>query len=187
MSEREEIVDAVCEALKREGYDVRRDKDILKYKDRIDEFMDEIGRGACVITVISDKYLKSEHCMYELLKIYENGNFERCVYPVVLEDAIIGKRGDRQKYTEFWSKKWEQYSAHFEEIGGIEKASDETIEDSKFFRKIAMESNDIISRLGSLYTENPQQVKENDFEVLKQAIRAGVETLSKHRQNHRKP
>ena len=43
--------------------------------------MQEIGRGRCIITVISDKYLKSPNCMYELVQIAENGQFYDRIFP----------------------------------------------------------------------------------------------------------
>ena len=37
--------------------------------------MQQIGQGKCVIAVISDSYLKSENCMFELVEIAKNGIF----------------------------------------------------------------------------------------------------------------
>ncbi len=62
-------VDRLYESLKAAGHNVRRDDENLEYKGRISDFMTELGRGACVITVISDLYLRSSFCMWELLNI----------------------------------------------------------------------------------------------------------------------
>jgi hypothetical protein len=51
-----------------------RERD-LGYKGLIKDFMRQIGRGKCAIAVISDKYLKSENCMFELVEIAKNGDF----------------------------------------------------------------------------------------------------------------
>ena len=49
-----------------------RDKRDLGYKGMIEDFMQEIGRGHAVVVVISDKYLKSPNCMFELVEIVKN-------------------------------------------------------------------------------------------------------------------
>lgn len=49
-----------------EGFDVRRDKENAGYRASIRDFMKEIGQGNCIIVAISDKYLKSENCMFEM-------------------------------------------------------------------------------------------------------------------------
>jgi internalin A len=69
---REDIVNQLYETLIREGYNVKRDKMDLEYKGLISQFMADIGRGDCVVVIISDKYLKSPYCMHELLAIYQN-------------------------------------------------------------------------------------------------------------------
>jgi internalin A len=50
-----------------------RDKDEMKHGDRISDFMDRIGEGDLVYVFLSDKYLKSPFCMYELHAIWRNG------------------------------------------------------------------------------------------------------------------
>jgi hypothetical protein len=42
-----------------------------------------------VIVVLSDKYLKSENCMFELVEIAKHGNFVDRIFPVVLSSANI--------------------------------------------------------------------------------------------------
>ena len=70
--EREEIVNEIDEALQKRGLKIVRDKRDLDYKGFISQFMERIGQGNCVIVVISDKYLRSENCMFELVEIAEN-------------------------------------------------------------------------------------------------------------------
>ncbi len=58
-AEREEIVNQADQALQKRGIKIIRDKRELGYKGSINAFMERIGRGDCVILVISDKYLRS--------------------------------------------------------------------------------------------------------------------------------
>jgi len=82
--EREEIVDQLDRSLQERGIRIIRDKRELEYKGSIKGFMERIGHGDCVIVVISDKYLRSPNCMFELVEIADNNQFKGRVFPIVL-------------------------------------------------------------------------------------------------------
>lgn len=100
--ESEAIADELERAFKERGVTIVRDIRDLGFKGRIKEFMEGIGRGKCVILVISDKYLKSANCMFELIQIARDGNFAARIFPVVLADALIYKPEDRLQYVQYW-------------------------------------------------------------------------------------
>src|SRR5687768_458094 len=91
---REKIVDELYKSLIEDGYLVIRDKVDGIYKGLISEFMRRIGRGNCIVIAISNKYLKSPNCMFELLEIYRKSNSEinemkEKIFPLILNDAKI--------------------------------------------------------------------------------------------------
>lgn len=48
-----------------------------------------VNQGDCVIVVISEKFLKSPYCMYELLEVERNAGLRARIFAVVLQDANI--------------------------------------------------------------------------------------------------
>ena len=102
--EREEIVNQIDQAMQARGIRIIRDKRELGYKGSIGEFMERIGRGNCVIVVISDKYLRSKNCMFELVEIAENKQFSDRIFPIILTDARIYDAVERLEYVEYWEK-----------------------------------------------------------------------------------
>jgi tetratricopeptide (TPR) repeat protein len=100
--ESERIVDELVLAFANRGIQIVRDKKDLSYKGSIDAFEREIGQGKCVVLVISNKYLRSRHCMYELIKIGENPEFRKRVFPIILEDAHIFEGIERINYVKYW-------------------------------------------------------------------------------------
>ncbi|BAY66062.1 Miro domain protein [Calothrix brevissima NIES-22] len=96
-----------CKILKDKNIDIVRDSEELEYKDSLKNFMQRLGKGKCVVTVISDKYLKSKYCMFELTEFIENGNFQERIVPLVLEDAEIYDVVDIVKYIKFWEEQLE--------------------------------------------------------------------------------
>lgn len=98
----EAIVDQLEHSFKEKGIPIVRDKQDLAFKGSIKAFMEQIGKGKCVIVVISDKYLKSENCMFELIHIALNKQFAHRVFPIVLDDAKIYNSSDRIQYVKYW-------------------------------------------------------------------------------------
>jgi hypothetical protein len=103
--ESEAVVNKIDDALQTRGLRITRDKRDLGYKGSIKEFMERIGQGNCVIVVISDKYLRSPNCMYELVEIAKNKNFYDRVFPIVLQDADIYDPVNRVQYIKHWEDK----------------------------------------------------------------------------------
>lgn len=99
--ESEEIVSQLDQTFQEKEITIVRDKRDLGFKGRIREFMKRIGKGRCVIVVISEKYLKSENCMFELMQIAQNGQFYDHIFPIVLDDA---RPVDRIKYVRYWEE-----------------------------------------------------------------------------------
>ena len=102
---REAIVNQLDQSLQARGIKIVRDKRDLGYKGMIREFMQRIGTGNCVIVVISDKYLRSKNCMFELVEIAANKDFADRVFPIVLSDAKIYDAKDRIGYLKHWEQK----------------------------------------------------------------------------------
>lgn len=103
--ESERIVNELDTDMQNKGIKVIRDKRDLGFKGMIRDFMQQIGHGHAVIIVISDKYLKSPNCMFELVEIARNKDFHDRVFPIVLADADIYNPVNRIKYIKHWEEK----------------------------------------------------------------------------------
>jgi len=113
--ERQQIVDELVKALRQhsEPLAVRIDRDEMRPGDLISAFMDRLAAADRVIVVISAKYLRSEYCMYELFKIYQNcckkaEDFHRRIIPIILPDAgLSGRSAVRFNPVLYWKKEEE--------------------------------------------------------------------------------
>ncbi|QMS89572.1 TIR domain-containing protein [Nostoc edaphicum CCNP1411] len=106
--QREELVDKICAALVSERYNLIRDRNYLTLGKSIQNFMQEIGRGNYVILVVSDKYLRSEYCMFEAVEIMKHKDYEQKVFPVVLQDANIYTKEGKIEYIKYWKQQREK-------------------------------------------------------------------------------
>src|SRR5262249_40464865 len=105
--ERKELVERLCARLSGWGYRVVRDKEDMRPGDLISGFLKRIGQGDRVVVILSEKYLRSVHCMNELHEIYETSrrekeDFLRRIIPLTLKDARIGTIRERAGHARYW-------------------------------------------------------------------------------------
>ncbi len=114
--ESENIVNQIDQAFQERGITFIRDKRDLGFKGLIREFMREIGAGQAIVAVISDKYLRSKNCMFELVEIASHSDFYGRIFPVVLPDAKIYDSLDRIEYIKYWDDKIKQLNEAMKSI-----------------------------------------------------------------------
>jgi internalin A len=167
--ESEEIVNQIDKALQERGVRIVRDKRDLGYKGSITEFMERIGRGNCVIVIISDKYLRSKNCMFELVEIAENKDFSDRVFPVVLSDAKIYDPVDRLDYVEYWEgekARLNQRIKNLSDVSNLQGINEELNNYDRFRDKIS----GLTSTLKDMNTLTPDMHRDSDFSELYAAI-----------------
>jgi len=113
---REEVVDRLCAAATARGRRILRDKEVLGLGDSISGFMRRIGAGDHVFVILSDKYLRSPHCMFELSEVWRNSRQEGrafldrvCVF--ALPDARIWTSSDRIGWAVHWKRQHDELDA----------------------------------------------------------------------------
>jgi hypothetical protein len=113
---REAKVDELCEKAKTRSVEIVRDKTTLRNGDRISDFMRQIGEGDRVFIFLSDKYLHSPYCMFELFAIWRESRQNEAellgrVRVVSLDDAKIWDIDGRLAYASYWEEKLKKLDA----------------------------------------------------------------------------
>jgi hypothetical protein len=166
--EREDIVNEIDETLQQRGIRIVRDKRALGYRGSIKDFMERIGRGSCIIVVISDKYLRSPNCMFELVEIADNKQFHDRIFPVVLSDANIYDPLKRIEYIKFWEGKRKELAKAMKTLDpanlqGIREEMDQ-------YDRIRDNISGITSILKDMNTLTPDMHRDSEFSNLYDAI-----------------
>jgi hypothetical protein len=164
--ESESVIAKLEVACKNRGIMLIRDKTDIHFKGIISEYMKKLGQGKFVVLILSDKYLKSENCMFELLEIAKNGNFYSRIFPIVLESANFYKPIGRIKYISHWEKEIEELNSA---MIGLKSQADlagvrESIDLYTKIRATIAELTNIIRDMNSLSLE--QHVTGNFDEIL---------------------
>lgn len=168
----EGIVDELDRHFHDMGIEIIRDKRNLGYKGRIREYMAEIGRGGYVILVISDKYLKSENCMFELLEIAHHGELYRRIFPIVLEDADIYKPVNRLRYIKYWEQRIAELDAAMKEVSAANLQGFR--EDIDLYTDIRNSIAGLVDTIRDMNTLTPEMHRGSQFEALYQAIESAI-------------
>lgn len=167
--ESETIVDTVYKTLTDKGYQIIRDKIVLGYKGNIKQFMETIGKGKYVIVVLSNKYLVSENCMFEMLELYKNGNVYSRIFPIVLSDAKIYNEVDRIDYINYWDNAIEDLKAKYKTIVNP-VGTGQVIEKINQYNDIRRMIDEITGMLRNMNTLTPEMHEGNDFSALISAL-----------------
>lgn len=165
----EGIVNQIDQTLHARGIMIIRDKRDLPFKGSISEFMKRIGRGNCVIAVISDKYLRSENCMFELVEIAESKRFADRIFPVILSDAKIFKPIERLEYVQHWENETEKLNEKMKSLR--DQSNLQGIrEDLDKYARFRTEISKLTSTLKDMNALTPEKHQESNFSELYEAI-----------------
>lgn len=166
--ESEKIVNELDAAFQQQGIQLVRDKRDLGFKGIITDFMLKIGEGKAVVTVISDKYLRSPYCMFELLEIYRNLNLSRRIFPIVMPDAAIFEPIPRLQYLKFWQDKKKELDEAIMQFGvdAITVIGD----DYKMYKKIFDNFGEIVNILKDINSLTPEMHRADNFSTLIDAV-----------------
>ena len=73
------------------------------------KFMDTIRDHDYVILLISDAYLKSTNCMYEVIQFIQERNFIDRTFPIVIDnETTIFDQPKHSKYIHYWQTKYKE-------------------------------------------------------------------------------
>ena len=162
--ESERIVNQLDVDLQANGITIIRDKRDLGFKGMIRDFMQQIGRGYAVIVVISDKYLRSPNCMYELVEIARNKDLYDRIFPIVLADADIYNPVNRIKYIKHWEDKLKELD---EAIKMVSSANLQGLRDEiDSYDEIRDNISNLTFLLKDMNTLTPEIHENSNFEIL---------------------
>jgi hypothetical protein len=116
------IVERFCAEAEAQGIRILRAQDEVGLGERISKFMKQLGRDDRVFVILSDKYLKSPFCMFELSEVWrtsrqEDEEFLRRICIYTLPCAKIWTPRDRAKYAIHWKQQHDELEALIKKHG----------------------------------------------------------------------
>ncbi|RZJ93066.1 MAG: toll/interleukin-1 receptor domain-containing protein [Hymenobacter sp.] len=86
------------------GITVRKDSHQMAYRDSISQFMQSIRSADYALLLLSEQYLKSQSCMYEVGQLFQEQDAHRRLLPVLLDGTRIHGPRERLTYVRYWQE-----------------------------------------------------------------------------------
>ena len=133
---------------------VKRDiRDLGTWKS-IRDFIKSIRQQDYAILIISDTYLRSQYCMFEVTEIMKESDYEGRIFLVVMEQRIYDPL-IRSEYVKYWQKECDKLEASIRELNPENSAN--SIADLRRYKSIASSIGDF---LGMVANRNNPDVHE---------------------------
>lgn len=111
------VADNICDYfLKNKNIHLHRDVIDIESWDSIKKYMQSISSMDYIILIISDSYLKSGNCMYEVLEVMRDRAYRDKIFPAVINSEIYNPI-TRIEYVKYWQ---EQFKKMQEALFGID-------------------------------------------------------------------
>lgn len=176
----EALIMQLYNSLKNAGFNVVKDKENIGYKGVISKFMNEIGSADFVIVAISDKYLRSKFCMYELYEIFRNSGmnrdtFGKKIFPIRIDETLdLGNPDTVNGYIKYWKEQEQDWTKRVKEES--DSITEEQARQFQFIKRLVIDVRNILSCLADINSLNLNSLKSNDFADVKAALREAIET-----------
>jgi internalin A len=172
---RTKAVDGLYAALEKDGFRPVRDRDQMHAGDRISAFISQLTRADLVVAVISEKYLRSTYCMFEIYKLWQRSQgapdvLSKILVPIVLPEVKIGNLRERLPYLEHWAGEAESLEA----VARNPKISPsrESWEEVRLIREFAHHVDGILVFIQDVLMPRKLEVHLDDgFQAVREALR----------------
>jgi tetratricopeptide (TPR) repeat protein len=162
-SKNKEIADYIDKVFQKKEITLTRDIRDVVFKASFEQFMRKIKNTNFAILVISNDFLKSRNCMYEVIEFLKQQDFKEKLLPVVLDDVSL-EPVSKTKYLQYWNNEYERLK---KEAEGLKPEDRVTIDkDLRHYRLISMHIGDFLEFISDIRFESYKNLKATGFKIL---------------------
>jgi hypothetical protein len=173
------IADCLEILFKTKNITLNRDVRDVKYRQSIKEFMKQIRSSDFCLVVISEDYLKSINCMFEVTEFLKDDNYKDRILPLVQKDANIFDIKGKNIYTKFWQDKFNDLNASMSQLDELNRV--ETIDELKKIKNIQRNIGDFLSVISDMKTVIfDNEIDLTDFKQIYSIINPNDSFLEEH-------
>lgn len=175
-SDNNSFVERLYNFLRTQGYNIKIDKNDIEYKELVSRYIEALGNGGAVIALVSDNYLRSNYCMWELLKVYENKNFHKRLFPVVFPNAKITDGVGRLKYTVYWQEKRKELYDAMDKVDTL-SISQETVAEASRLRDFVDKVDLLASKVADMNFRPIEKLTDKSLTSLEHSLNKQLEQI----------
>jgi hypothetical protein len=177
------LIKSLEQTLKEQNFDVKIDINSIQYKDNIKEFMRNLGKGNYIVVVITEKYLKSKNCMFEVLEMLKYADTRDRIFPIISSDAKIYESLKVVEYIKYWDAQIKELTDEAKSLSNIGYAA-LIFEDIELMHEIRR----ILANFGNMLREmnvlTPEIHNNTNFKSLLEKINSKIEFDKKNFEIH---
>ena len=131
--------------------------------------IDSIEESDKSILLISDSYLKSKNCMFEILEVVRNRNYKKKIIPIILSSANkVYSPEERIDYVKYWAEKEKKLKSTLETTEW--HLNVETVKDLSVYADIKRSIGDFCTEVSDLLNVSLDELKKSNFQSLLEFI-----------------
>ncbi|MFL0498185.1 TIR domain-containing protein [Priestia megaterium] len=170
------------ELQKYEHIEISRDINVTEYRDSLDEFMKTIRDHDFVISVVSSAYIKSLNCMYEVMHLMQDKNYQEKLFFIIVSrddvayyneknrydsfEANLYDAIDRLKYITHWRNKKQELEQSINEAGLTPDLMANLALDMRKLNSVIPPMDDFIKLLSDKVGRSFKEMYEDDFKEI---------------------
>lgn len=137
--------------MEQEPYNLHIKTDVkhLRVLDDLKAFMTRLAEAKFVIVILTEAYLKSENCMFELATMVHHGELSQRIFPIVYEEVIIKDSRARLVYAQFWSNSLQELKHQVAKIP-VQQLADSTEADLEKLGMIVRGCQDALAGIANM-------------------------------------
>lgn len=130
------------------GMQVKRDiRDVTPWGS-FREFMNTIREQDIAVLLVSDAYLKSRNCMYEVLEMMKERAYRERIFPAVLEPGVYQPAG-KAAYISYWEEEYRKLDERVRSIRNEENKA-ELAQDLRHLRRIGESMGEFLATVADM-------------------------------------
>lgn len=162
--ETKEIVNKISSDLQLVGVSVIKDNQELNYTDNIPNFMKRIRSSNFALLLVSDDYLKSKNCLFEILELQKDDDCWNKILPIVFKKTKIYNAIDRLNYVKFWEDKTNELEIALKNTDPINAT--ETYKELKLFKDITANIDTFLKHISEAIHFTPEEIIEKNYKPI---------------------
>lgn len=159
-----EIAEKIFNDLRVIGVSIVMDNQELNYTDNIPTFMKRIRESKYALLLISDNYLKSKNCLFEVLELLKDEKAWEKVLPIVCKETKIYTVIDRIKYISFWQQKVKEIELALDGINPINATH--AYKELKLFQDISFNIDSFLKNISDSLHFSPEEIIKKKYQPL---------------------
>jgi tetratricopeptide (TPR) repeat protein len=156
------------------GIDIKRCVRDIGYTESIKEFMKKVRETDFVFIVVSDAFIKSCNCMYEVTELFKENDFKKRILPIFPYESSDERRAkifnpeDRAEIVHYWNNRREELEINLNNI--TRESTTKLDDDLKKYREICNIVGEFIDTVSDMNYIPLNQLKKDRYEQILKKI-----------------